>query len=249
VYEEFQGQPVFVTGAATGIGFAVCERFAEEGAVVGVNFLPDDPRGPRATQDLVDRGYSAVPAPADVTDPDAVEAAVRAFAETAGMPRVAVSNAGIAQHLPFASMSADDWGRMIHVHLFGARNVAAAVLPDMVDAGYGRLIFTVSELAFVGEPTLAHYCAAKGGIIALAKSLAREVGESGVTVNCVAPGPTETEMLTSHLEEYNDEVRDTLPLRKWGDPREVAETYLFLASNGASWYTGQTLSPNGGAVM
>jgi 3-oxoacyl-[acyl-carrier protein] reductase len=249
LYEEFQGRSVFVTGAATGIGFAVCERFAQLGAVVALNYLPDDPHGPRAVEELVGRGHRVLAAPADVTDADAVEQAVRDFARIAGMPAVAVSNAGIAQHLPFVEISADDWDRMIRVHLLGARNVAAAVLPSMIEARHGRLIFTVSELAFVGAATLSHYCAAKGGIIALAKSLAREVGESGVTVNCVAPGPTETEMLTSYDEEYNDEMRDLLPLRRWGDPREVAASYVFLASDGASWYTGQTLSPNGGAVM
>jgi NAD(P)-dependent dehydrogenase (short-subunit alcohol dehydrogenase family) len=249
VYEDLRNRPVLVTGAATGIGLAVAERFAEAGAVVGVNFLPGDECGPQSVGELTERGFSAFAVPADVTDREALDAAVREFTGVAGAPLVAISNAGIAQHIPFLSMAPEDWDRMIRVHLLGGRNVAAAVLPPMIKAGWGRLIFTASELAFVGAATLTHYCAAKGGLIAFAKALAREVGETGVTVNCVAPGPTETAMLTSYPDEFNDENRALIPLQRWGDPREVASTYLFLSSEGASWYTGQTLSPNGGAVM
>lgn len=247
--DDFADKSVLVTGAATGIGFAVAELFAEQGAVVGLNYLPDDERGPRAVAELAGRGLSTTGVPADVTDAKALENAVTEFRRSAGPPLVAVSNAGIADHVNFLSIDLPAWERMVGVHLLGARNVAATVVPAMIEEGYGRVIFTASELAFVGAATLSHYCAAKGGIIAFAKALAREVGGAGITVNCVAPGPTETEMLTDYPDEYNEANRKLLPLQRWGKPREVALSYLFLAGEGGAWYTGQTLSPNGGAVM
>jgi 3-oxoacyl-[acyl-carrier protein] reductase len=249
VIETLQDRRVIVTGAASGIGFAVAERFAASGAVVGLNFLPGDERGSDAVERLASAGHRVAGVPADVSDSDALAAAVDSFAASHGHVEIAIANAGIAQHLEFVELTSADWDRMLGVHLFGARNLVAATLPPMLEAGFGRVIFTVSELALVGCETLTHYCAAKGGMIAFAKALAREVGPRGVTVNCVAPGPTETEMLTTYEDEYTDENRLMLPLQKWGDPAEIAWTYTHLASDAGSWFTGQVLSPNGGAVM
>jgi 3-oxoacyl-[acyl-carrier protein] reductase len=247
--DELGGRRVLVTGAASGIGLAVARRFAELGATVGLNFLPDDTRGADAVAALREAGADVDAVPADVTDEDELKGAIADFAQAHGEPEVAIANAGVAEHAVFLDSDAALWERTIRVNLLGVRNTACATLPAMLEAGFGRLIFTASELAFSGAPELTHYCATKGAIIAFAKSLAREVGPSGVTVNCVAPGPTETEMLTVHPQEYNDDMRMTLPLRRWGDPADVAWTYVFLAGAGAGWYTGQVLSPNGGAVM
>jgi 3-oxoacyl-[acyl-carrier protein] reductase len=244
-----RGRSVLVTGAASGIGLAVATRFAGLGASVGLNHLPDDERGPREVGRLRDAGLDVTAVPADVTNESDLADAVARFASTSGTPEVLVANAGIAEHVRFLDIDGDRWDRMIRVHLLGARNAARAALPGMLEAGFGRIIFTASELALVGAPELTHYCAAKGAIVSLAKSLAREVGGAGITVNCVAPGPTETAMLTAYPDEYNEENRLALPLQRWGDPDDVAWSYVFLASEGAGWYTGQVLSPNGGAVM
>lgn len=247
--ENIRGRRVIVTGAASGIGFSVARRFAEAGAVVALNHLPGDERGPAAVDELCAAGLRVVGAPADVTDELALDAAVRAFTEAEGAPEIAVANAGIAEHVNFLDQTAEDFDRTVRVHLYGARNLIASTLPRMVEAGFGRVILTVSELALVGAETMSHYCAAKGGMIAMAKSVAREVGPRNVTVNCIAPGPVETELLTSVKEEYTDENRLSLPLQRWGDPDELAWTYLMLAGEAGNWYTGQVLSPNGGAVI
>lgn len=247
--ENIRGRRVIVTGAASGIGLSVARRFAEAGAVVALNHLPADERGPAVVDELCAAGLRVVGAPADVTDELALAAAVRAFTEAEGAPEIAVANAGIAEHINFLDQTAEDFDRTVRVHLYGARNLIASTLPQMVEAGFGRVILTVSELALVGAETMSHYCAAKGGMIAMAKSLAREVGPRNVTVNCIAPGPVETELLTSVKEEYTEENRLSLPLQRWGDPDELAWTYLMLAGEAGNWYTGQVLSPNGGAVI
>jgi 3-oxoacyl-[acyl-carrier protein] reductase len=249
VSETLEGRSVLVTGAASGIGLAVARQFAQAGSVVGVNYLPDDPCGPAVVDELKRAGHRVHRVAADVTDEHALGAAVAAFAAEAGDVQVLVSNAGIASHKRFLQLSSADWERMIAVHLFGARNAAFVALPPMLEAGDGVIVFTASELAAVGAVDLTHYCAAKGAIVSFAKSLAREVGDRGVRVNCVAPGPTETDMLTPYPEEYSDANRELLPLKRWGRPDEVARSYLFLAGPGGSWFTGQVISPNGGAVM
>jgi 3-oxoacyl-[acyl-carrier protein] reductase len=248
VLESIEGKVVLVTGAGSGIGLAVARLFASHGARVGANVLPADARGlaALASGPFADRLH---PVRADVTDLAELTSAVDAFTASAGPVDVLVSNAGIAQHKSFLELSPSDWQRMLDVHVNGAFNTARLCLPSMIERRSGRIIFTASELAAVGAETLTHYCAAKGALVAFCKALAREVGRYGITVNCVAPGPTETQMLTGYPDEYNERNRETIPLRRWGKPEEIAWTYLFLASDGGSWYTGQFVSPNGGTVM
>jgi NAD(P)-dependent dehydrogenase (short-subunit alcohol dehydrogenase family) len=138
---------------------------------------------------------------------------------------------------------------MMAVHLGGAINTTRACLPAMLDQGFGRIMYTASELVPIGMANLAHYCAAKGAIVAMARALAREAGPRGVTVNCIAPGPTVTPMFVKATDEYNEDARMTIPLQSFGDPDNVAWSWLFLASEAGSWYTGQFISPNGGVTM
>ena len=247
--EDLRGRRVIVTGGASGIGLAISKGFAACGSIVGINFLPEDPRGPREVADLSSAGHQVLAVAADVTNQEAVLAAFDGYAALVGSPEVLVSNAGIAEHVDFMDLRAEQWDQMLRVHVMGARNTVYAVLPNMIRSRFGRIILTASDLAFVGAPRLTHYSAAKGALVAFAKALAREVAPNGITVNCVAPGPVETELLTAYPEEYNEANRLAIPLRRWGTPEEVAWSYLFLSSNAAGWYTGQTLAPNGGVVM
>lgn len=248
VFDDLVGKVVLVTGAGSGIGLAIATRFVEAGAVVGGNILPGDAEGEAALTALGERGTVHI-VPADVSKTEEVEAATATFTEAAGAVDVCVSNAGIGQSAPFLELTAADWDRMLDVHVKGAANVTRACLPAMIERGSGRVMFTASELVGIGMERLTHYSAAKGALVVFARSLAREVGPSGITVNCVAPGPTATRMLMGSEAEWNDDYRKTIPLQEFGDADNIAWTWLFLASEAGRFFTGQIISPNGGVTM
>jgi 3-oxoacyl-[acyl-carrier protein] reductase len=248
IFDDLVGKVVLVTGAGSGIGLAVATRFLEAGAVVGANILPGDAEAEETLAELATRGTLHV-VRADVSDSEQVETAVAAFIAEVGTVDVLVSNAGIGQSAPFLELTAADWDRMLDVHVKGAANVTRACLPGMVEQGFGRVLFTASELVGIGMEQLTHYSAAKGALVVFARSLAREVGRSGVTVNCVAPGPTATRMLMGSEAEWNDDYRKSIPVQEFGDPDNIAWTWLFLASDAGRFFTGQIVSPNGGVTM
>jgi 3-oxoacyl-[acyl-carrier protein] reductase len=246
--DSIRGRKVLVTGAGSGIGLAIAGHFLDAGATVGANILPDDEQGRAALEELAGRGTLEV-LTADVAITEDVASAVATFIERHGPVDVLASNAGIGQKGSFLELSDEDWQRMLSVHVGGAINTTRACLPGMLEQGFGRILYTASELVPIGMANLTHYCAAKGALVALARALAREVGPRGVTVNCVAPGPTVTPMFEKAPDEYNDEARMTIPLQAFGEPDNVAWTWLFLASDAGRWYTGQFVSPNGGVAM
>jgi len=166
-----------------------------------------------------------------------------------GSPDIVVNNAAVTSHIPFLDLSEAEWNRVISVNLTGTFLVCRASIREMLKRGGGRIINIASDLGMVGAPMVGHYSASKGGVIALSKALAREFAPRGISVNVVAPGPIETEMLTAYPEEYNAETLATIPLGRWGTPDDVASTVAFVASQAASYYTGWIFSPNGGVVM
>lgn len=237
-----------VTGAGNGIGRAIAEKLAKNGERVVVNDL----RG-EAAQEVVDRieesGGQATAAPGDVSDAESVEGIVATAREVYGAPEVLVNNAGFLQQKLFVDLTAEDFDRMIAVHLRGTFLCTSAVLPEMLSAGRGVIVNVASQLGQIGGIELCHYSAAKAGIIGLTKSLAREVSDKGVRVNAVAPGPINTELVLGLSEEWRNNKAAELPLGRFGEPHEVAETVAFLVSDGAALYVGQTLGPNSGDVM
>lgn len=248
MYEDLAGRRVLVTGAGSGIGQAIARRFLEVGAIVGANVLPGDEAGLGRIEELGSLG-EVHPVFADVSDADQVADAFGEFIDRVGTVEVLASNAGIGQKGDFLELTDADWRRMLDVHVMGAVNSTKACLPGMLEGKFGRVIYTASELAPIGMARLTHYCAAKGALVSLCHALAREVGEHGVTVNCIAPGPTVTPMFVAAPDEYNDEAMQTIPMRTFGDPDNVALSWLFLASDAGRWYTGQFVSPNGGVTM
>ena len=242
------GRIALVTGAGVGIGRAVAEKLAGTGHRVAVNDLKGEAAGEVASR-IEASGGRAAPVPGDVSKPGDVEGIVRAAEEAFGPVEVLVNNAGFLQQKLFVDLTFEDFERMVAVHLGGTFLCTSAVLPGMIERGGGVVVNVASQLGQIGGIELSHYSAAKAGIIGLTKSLAREVSKQGVRVNAVAPGPINTELVLGLSEEWRNTKAAELPLGRFGEPEEVAETVAFLVSDAAALYVGQTLGPNSGDVM
>jgi 3-oxoacyl-[acyl-carrier protein] reductase len=243
-----RSRAVLVTGAGSGIGRAIAEKLAKDGERVVVNDLKGE-TADEVVARIKESGGEAAAAPGDVSDPESVQRIVEAAHEVYGPPEILVNNAGFLQQKRFVDLTVEDFDRMIAVHLRGTFLCTSAVLPDMLSRASGIIVNVASQLGQIGGIELCHYSAAKAGIIGLTKSLAREVSNQGVRVNAVAPGPINTELVLGLSDEWRDAKSAELPLGRFGEPHEVAETVAFLVSDGAALYVGQTLGPNSGDVM
>jgi NAD(P)-dependent dehydrogenase (short-subunit alcohol dehydrogenase family) len=237
-----------VTGAGSGIGRAIAEKLARDGERVVVNDLNGE-TADEVVASIKESGGEAGAAPGDVSDAGAVQRIVEAAREAYGSPEILVNNAGFGQQKRFVDLTVEDFDRMIAVHLRGTFLCTRAVLPEMLSQGYGIVVNVASQLGQIGGVELCHYSSAKAGIIGLTKALAREVSAQGVRVNAVAPGPINTDLVLGLSEEWRNAKAAELPLGRFGEPWEVAETVAFLASDEAALYVGQTLGPNSGDVM
>jgi 3-oxoacyl-[acyl-carrier protein] reductase len=245
------GRVALVTGASRGIGREIALTLAREGAAVGVNHFPDPEQAALAgavVEEVTQAGGKATALPADVADHGAVRDAVASLLGAFGRIDILVTNAGIAHRGRLVELTEADWDRVIAVNLKGTFNAIHAVLPHMIERKSGKIITIASELAFLGRAGMPHYAASKAGVIGLTKSVAREVSPLGINVNAVAPGPVDTDLLRSNPE-FRYENKENIPLRRWGHPRDIAASVLFLASEESAYYAGQVLGPNGGVVM
>jgi 3-oxoacyl-[acyl-carrier protein] reductase len=245
---RFVDKVVVITGASRGIGRAIAERFGAEGARVAVNHFDDADEANSVIDGIRSAGGVATGFAGDVSDPGSVNRMIEAVRAEFGEIDVLINNAGVSSHVPFVDLSVEEWDRVLAVNLRGVFLAARAVVPHMLDRGTGQVINIASELGLVGAPRVVHYCASKGGVLAMTKALARELAPT-IRVNAIAPGPIETELLTAYPDEYNDDTLSQIPLGRWGQPADIAGTAAFLASEDASYYTGWVLSPNGGVVM
>ncbi|GAY15746.1 3-oxoacyl-ACP reductase [Mycobacterium sp. shizuoka-1] len=224
-----------MTGAASGIGAAVSAELAEHGwTVAGLDLRP-----------APDLAASTV---ADVSDPAQVRAAIGAIRAELGPIGAVVTAAGHYEMAPVSQISVESWTRMLRVHLGGLRNVVHAVLPEMIDRRSGAVVAISSELAIGGGDGDAHYAAAKGCVIGFVRSLAAEVAPSGVRVNAVAPGPTDTPLLAADSPWRDPAYLATLPAGRLCTPEDVAYAVRFLI-DGPGYCIGEVLSPNCGAVI
>lgn len=246
---KLDGKRAIVTGGARGIGRAVAALFAAEGADVAVADALDDREGGVVVEEIEGHGRRALYARADVSDEAQVRGMVEGVLEAFGRVDVLVNNAGVLSRAPLHEMSVEEWDRVLGVNLRGTFLCSRFVLPHMLARGEGRIINVASQIGQVGAAGLAHYSASKGGVIAFTKALAREAAPGGVLVNAIAPGPIKTGIMPAG-DEAEDRAREaSLPIRRFGTVDEVAPTAVFLASDEASYYVGQTLGPNGGDVM
>ena len=234
-----------VTGAGQGIGRAIADKLAAEGATVVVTDL-DEASAKQTAAGLP----GAVAIRADVTDRHDVQAAVDRVMQQFGRVDVLVNNAGWDKASPFVDSDPADWDRAIAVNLYGVLHTCRAVLPIMAGQGGGAVVNLGSDAGRVGSSGEAVYSAAKGGVIAFTKSLAREMARHQVRVNCVCPGPTDTALFASFAgPKLREALTKAIPFRRLGQPADVANVVAFLASDEAAFVTGQTLSVSGGLTM
>ncbi len=246
---KLAGRTAIVTGAAHGIGRGIAEAFAREGADVMVaDVAPDDQAAP-VLEAIRQAGRTGLFIHTDVANEQQVRTMVETAYSTFGHIDILVNNAGIFTQALVENLSIEDWDRVLGVNLRGTFLCAHFVLPYMLKQGWGRIINIASQLGYIGGTEVAHYSASKGGVIAFTKALAREVATRNILVNAIAPGPILTDLLASETEEWKAAKLAELPIGRFGEVREVAPTAVFLASDDATYYVGQTLGPNGGDVM
>jgi 2-hydroxycyclohexanecarboxyl-CoA dehydrogenase len=242
---RLEGRRALVTGGGRGIGAAIARRLAAEGAGVVIGDIDEASAGEVAGE------IGATAAGLDVTDPESANAVVAEHGPFA----ILVNNAGVDEFGFFAETDPAMWQRVLAVNLVGVLACTRAVLPGMQEAGYGRIVNIASEAGRVGSKGSAVYSAAKGGVIAFTKVIAREGARFGITANSIAPGPIETPLLMAALElgELGPKIIETMKagtqLRRLGRPEEVAAAVAFLASDDASYVTGETLGVSGGLGM
>jgi len=248
---DLSGKVAVVTGAAGGIGAAIAAALAGAGAAVAVWDL-DGGRAKEVADGLGGRGGRGLGVDVDVTGRPSVEAAMAATEAALGPVDVLVNNAGIDKIEPFLQSEEATWERIVAVNYLGTVRCCHVLVPGMVERGSGRVVNIASDAGRVGSSGEVLYSGTKGGVIAFSKALAREVAAKGVTVNAVCPGPTDTALL-DQVAEANQKLYDGLaravPMRRIGQPADVAPAVAFLASDGAGYITGQTLSVSGGLTM
>jgi 2-hydroxycyclohexanecarboxyl-CoA dehydrogenase len=234
-----------VTGGSRGIGRAIAQALAQDGCLVAVGDVRE--------ADPVGDGGLAVGL--DVTDPGSVAAGVQAVVAALGPIDVLVNNAGWDEFRPFLETDEEFWDRVIDINFKGCLRVSRAVVPAMVERGYGRVVNIASDAGRVGSSLEAVYSGAKGGVIAFTKTIARENARFGITVNAIAPGPIDTPLLrrAAELGQVGERIIETMKgatqMRRLGQPEEVAAAVAFLASEEAAYVTGETLGVSGGLGM
>ncbi|HWM67870.1 MAG TPA: SDR family oxidoreductase [Steroidobacteraceae bacterium] len=256
-----QKRVVLITGGARGIGYHAAQLLGAEGATLALVDINEDAVRAAAEQLSAVSGATVRAFAADIADPVSVGTMANEVKSTLGPVEILINSAAVVDDKLFLESDFADWDRMIKICLFGPMNLIKAFAPDMVSRQFGRIICLASDSARLGQARLSYYAAAKAGVVALCKSVAQELGPSGITVNVVSPGATNTELrqareaslLTQMGEEKyarrQQSVLKMYPLKRIGEPHDIASMIAFVASDHASWLTGQIISVNGGFAM
>jgi 3-oxoacyl-(acyl-carrier-protein) reductase len=247
--KELQGKVSLVTGATRGIGRATALALADAGADVLFSYAQSKDLAIEVERLLSDKGVRARGFLANVASPEEVQSMVTQVQDAFGPISILVNNAGITRDRSFLRMTRQMWDEVMRVNLDGLFHVTQAVLPKMIETGWGRIINVSSIIGQTGNFGQTNYAASKGAAISFTMSLAREVAKKGVTVNALAPGFVETDMLKGVPVAALDQVKAMTPMGRLGKPEEIADAIAFLASPRASFITGQVLAVNGGMYM
>ena len=249
-----EGKTVIVTGGGSGIGRAVCQRFADEAANVAIFDINADGAA-ETVRAITDAGGCARSYVTDISDYDAVEAAVAATEKDLGPVDILVNNAGWDEAKPFLATDTALWRKIIDINLYGPLNLHHTVVSRMAQREAGKVINVASDAGRVGSSGEAVYSACKGGIIAFSKTLARELARKNIQINTVCPGPTDTPLFASFAGDAEqgrkliDGLTRAIPMRRLGQPADYPGIVAFLASDDTDYITGQTISVSGGLTM
>ena len=246
--ERLEGKVAIVTGASRGIGRAVAKELAEYGASITVNYFQSQGPAEELVAEVTANGGKAIAVRANVGDPDDVKALVQRTIDEFGQIDILVNNAGVNRDRSLRRMSVDEWQEVINTDLNSAFYCTSAVMPHMVERGYGRIINMSSIIGQMGNVGQANYAAAKAGLVAFTKSAAQELARYNITVNAMCPGFIETEMVIALTDEVKEALLSKIPLGRFGRPEEVATFIRYLVTEG-DWITGQQFNPNGGMYM
>lgn len=245
---QLQEKVAIITGASRGIGAAIAQKFCEEGANVML-CSRSEASVAAVAEPLAKMGFNAKFVQADVSQKSDVEALVNLTLNEYSRIDILVNNAGITRDTLLMRMKDEDWDAVLHSNLTGTMYCARAVLRTMMRQKSGRIINVSSVIGLMGNAGQANYAASKAGIIGLTKSLAKEIGSRGITVNAIAPGFITTDMTANFSEADLERIRAMIPLDAFGTPEDVAELSLFLASDASRYITGQAIQVDGGMVM
>jgi 3-oxoacyl-[acyl-carrier protein] reductase len=243
------GRVAVVTGGTRGIGRTIALRLAGEGANVAVSYRSNDEAAEETAASVRAEGVKCAVFKGDVASPADVQALFKGVSDVFGRVDILVNNAGITRDNLMMRMKEDEFDEVLRTNLGGTYLCTRAALRPMIRARWGRIVNVSSVVGLVGNAGQANYAASKAGIIGFTKSVAREVAQRGITANTVAPGYVETELTGSLPEEVKDQIRNQVPMGRFGEAVEVAEVVAFLAGEGAGYVTGQTIAVDGGMTM
>jgi 3-oxoacyl-[acyl-carrier protein] reductase len=246
---RLEGRTALVTGGSRGIGRAIVNSLAREGADVAVNYVSRREPADQTADEIRALGRKAVVVRGDVSDFASVQAMMREILETFGHIDILVNNAGITSDKSFVKMDAAAWRQVLATNLDGAFHCTKTLIDQMIARGYGRIVNITSVIGQIGNFGQANYAASKAGLMAFTKSLAKEVATKGVTVNAVAPGFIETEMIDSIPEKVRGRLLDQIPMKRFGKADEVGRAVVYLVSADGAYITGAELCINGGLFM
>ena len=243
-----ENEIAFVSGASRGIGMEIALELGRQGAIV-VGTATSESGAENISNYLKDNEIKGIGVAMNVTDQASIAAALKQVEDTYGAPTILVNNAGITRDNLLMRMKDDEWDAIMNTNLTSIYRLSKACLRAMMKARKGRIVSIASVVGVSGNPGQTNYAAAKAGVIGFSKSLAREVGSRGITVNVVAPGFIDTDMTRALPEAQRAALLAQIPLARLGQPQEIAKTVAFLASPGAAYITGETIHVNGGMYM
>ncbi|WP_258105822.1 3-oxoacyl-ACP reductase FabG [Marinoscillum sp. MHG1-6] len=246
--KRLENKVAIITGGASGIGKAAVEKFVSEGALVAIWDLNKE-AGETLAATLTSQGHQVIYQMVDTSSPDQTETAANTTLATFGKIDILINNAGITRDATIKKMTFEQWQQVININLTGVFNCIKVVIPSMTENNYGRIINTSSVVGLYGNFGQTNYAATKSGVIGLSKTLAKELGKYSITVNAVAPGFIATDMVRAMPDKVIEMMTGKTPLGRLGTPEDIANAYVFLASEDASFVSGSVLSVDGAVTI